>query len=581
MKEHYDVAIIGGGPGGSTTGALIKKYAPHLSVAIFEREQFPREHVGESQLPPISAVLDEMGVFDKVEAANFPIKIGATYRWGQSEKLWDFEFIPLPAYVPQERPRKYEGQVREIAFQVERAIYDEILLNHAKELGCEVFMPAKVTQIGSDGDRVTHLEIDQDKHVTATHYVDASGNSGILRRNMGVGINSPTTLQNVAFWDYWTNTEWASKFDGGATRVLVMSIGCGWIWYIPLGPTRTSIGFVCPAQFYKTQGKSPKEMYDFAISQEPLIAELTANATRDNDVRSTRDWSYVAERLTGENWFLVGETAGFADPILAAGLTLTHTGARELAYTLVALEEGSHDKQWLKEAYESNQINRVRQHIRFADFWYAGNGIFTDLQEFTRTIAADAGLELNAQDAFRWLGTGGFTHDNPAQVGIGGLDLAGARQVAQILFDDDFKWNISKYSSFKLNLDYAQEITIPGYQDGKIMRIKAYKRDSKVLAMAGLYEVVADLTKVKVDALKFQADLESYCKYKVPADLRDFMLKQAIQVLEVMIGEGWVIGKTEMSKPKLIAGSPRQGQLIHDNVETNERIANLAKGEDT
>ncbi|MFN9342582.1 MAG: FAD-dependent oxidoreductase, partial [Planctomycetota bacterium] len=68
----FDVAIIGGGPGGSTTAAYLRKYAPHLRVAVIEREEFPRDHVGESQLPPIGRVLHEIGAWDKIEAANFP-----------------------------------------------------------------------------------------------------------------------------------------------------------------------------------------------------------------------------------------------------------------------------------------------------------------------------------------------------------------------------------------------------------------------------------------------------------------------------------------------------------------------------
>lgn len=94
-NQHFDVIVIGGGPAGSTLGTLLRKYNPALNVLILEKEQFPREHVGESQLPPISKILDEMGCWDKVEAANFPIKIGATYRWGSSPKLWDFEFLPV------------------------------------------------------------------------------------------------------------------------------------------------------------------------------------------------------------------------------------------------------------------------------------------------------------------------------------------------------------------------------------------------------------------------------------------------------------------------------------------------------
>jgi 2-polyprenyl-6-methoxyphenol hydroxylase-like FAD-dependent oxidoreductase len=91
-RTEYDVAIIGGGPGGATTGALLKTYRPDLRVVIFERERFPREHVGESLLPPIGRVLEEMGCWDQVEAANFPIKLGATFRWGKSPEPWNIYF---------------------------------------------------------------------------------------------------------------------------------------------------------------------------------------------------------------------------------------------------------------------------------------------------------------------------------------------------------------------------------------------------------------------------------------------------------------------------------------------------------
>ena len=65
-----DVAILGGGPTGSTCATFLRKYNPDLRVTIVEKEVFPREHVGESQLPSIGPILDEMGVWDKVEASG-------------------------------------------------------------------------------------------------------------------------------------------------------------------------------------------------------------------------------------------------------------------------------------------------------------------------------------------------------------------------------------------------------------------------------------------------------------------------------------------------------------------------------
>src|SRR5262245_47587598 len=215
VPHHYDVAIVGGGPGGSTVGTLLKKYAPQLRVLILEREQFPREHIGESQLPVISEVLDEMGCWDKVEAADFPIKIGATFRWGKTPELWDFEFLPLGEFKNEPRPARYEGARRQTAFQVDRAIYDELLLRHAAECGCEVRQGTAVAKVNHEGDRITGLTLSTGETITARYYVDASGNAAVIRRAMGVPVDCPTHLKNIAIWDYWENAEWAVEIGVG------------------------------------------------------------------------------------------------------------------------------------------------------------------------------------------------------------------------------------------------------------------------------------------------------------------------------------------------------------------------------
>src|SRR4029079_6286038 len=97
-------------------------------------------------LPPIGAILHEMGVWDKVEAANFPIKIGATYRWGKTKGLWDFDFLPPASFKDERRPGKYVGQRKATAFQVDRSIYDQILLDHARELGAEAREETRVVE---------------------------------------------------------------------------------------------------------------------------------------------------------------------------------------------------------------------------------------------------------------------------------------------------------------------------------------------------------------------------------------------------------------------------------------------------
>lgn len=570
MSHDFDVAIVGGGPGGSTLGGLVKKYRPEWSVAIIEREKFPREHIGESQLPHIGPVLEELGVWDKVEAANFPVKIGATFRWGKEPELWDFNFIPPQDFLPLTRPAPFEGVRRMTAFQVDRAIYDDILLRHAEGLGCTVWEQTWVRDVARTGDAIDALKLSNGASVTARWYVDASGNAGVLRKAMGVEIDCPTELKNVAFWDYWENTAWADTIGVGGTRIQVISVDFGWLWFIPLGPTRTSLGLVCPASYYKDSGKTPEELYEIALNSSERIGELTRGGTRSGEVRTRKDWSYVADRQSGANWFLVGEAAGFADPILSAGLTLTHVGARELAYTLFALDDHSYDPHWLLENYGENQRRRVRQHMRFAEFWYATNGQFSDLKDFCQLIAREAGIAMTPKQAWAWLAQGGFANDSIGQAGIGGYSLSAMNQVTQRFLDEDLRWHASDRNVFKLDLQGAERTRIATYNAGRVIAVDCLTRDGKRLPMVGFYAVLVECLRRASDIETVVGMLGQMVQKQFHTAERQAMLLHAMQVLEVMVAEGWVKATLDPTRPRLNMSSPRVGELIRPHVDLSQ-----------
>ncbi len=552
-----DVAIIGGGPAGSTCGTLLRKYAPDMDVVILEKERFPRDHVGESQLPGVSGVLAEMGVWDAVEAAGFPIKIGASYTWGRDAESWDFDFFPVERFVDEPRPARYEGQRRQTAFQVDRAIYDDILLRHAESMGCEVREQTLVRRVLRTGDRVDGLELDSGEVVRATHYVDASGAPALLRRAMDVTGWTPAELKNIAVWDYWRNAEWAVEIGVGATRVQVRSLPYGWMWFIPLGPDRTSIGLICPVTYYKESGLSPEELYRRAIGEQAQIAELTRNATPEGPIQTCKDWSNSADRLVGENWFLTGEAAGFADPILAAGMNIAHNAARDLAYTILELERGEHDAGWLRERYDTRHRSNIQQHIRFAQFWYASNGCFTDLKKHCVKIAKEAGLKLTPDEAWRWLSQGGFVSEQPGHAVLGSFDLTSARAIMRRMGRGRGASGIlERHNVFELDLAGAREDWLGIPDEGRIKRVRCLRRGDRIAPLVGPVGLVLDVLRraSTLDAIE-QGIRRGILALDVPPADHESVFNRAIMALEALASEGWVETRFDASKPKFKTAS--------------------------
>jgi flavin-dependent dehydrogenase len=567
------VVIVGGGPVGSTVSTLLRKYDPALDVLVVEKEKFPRDHVGESQLPGVSAVLDEMGCWDKVEAANFPIKIGLSLTWGKNPEQWDFDFYPSERWKDEPRPTQYAGQRRSTAFQVDRARYDDILLRHAESLGVEVREQTRVAEVLVDGDRIEGLVLDNGETVTGRHYVDGSGAVGLLRRALGVEVDAPKELRNIAIWDYWENAAWAVEIGVGATRVQVRSLPYGWLWFIPLGPTRTSIGLICPSDYYRESGKSPEQLYEEAIAAEKHISRLTEGGTRRGEIETCKDWSHLADRLVGENWFLAGEAAGFADPILAAGMALAHASARDVAYTILELERGRHDAAWLKDRFDQRNRTNIGQHIRFAQYWYSANGCFTDLQDYCAAIAKEAGLRLTPQQAWRWLSQGGFTAQNLEAPAAGSFDFGSAKEIVE-WFDgkNPCERLFEGHNVFKLKLDGATEGWFGRLAQGRIERVKCLTRGENTLPLHGYYGMVVAILREKSDVVQIMEVLKHHVAANVAPPQRDLAIERFFQSLDAMIQEGWVTRKRNKKRP-IITRSAGSGRLIRTAAEGEQALA--------
>ena len=244
-------------------------------------------------------------------------------------------------------------------------------------------------------------------------------------------------------------------------------------------------------------------------------------------------------------------------------MTLAHDSARHLAYVILELERGEHDRDWLLEYFQETQKGRVNQYIRFADFWYASNGQFTDLQEITKEIAKEAGMKLTPQAAFRWLSLGGFNLAEIGRPGVGGLDLGAIKEVTSIFTDNSkVTWEVNKYNTFKLDLDGAEQGTFPVLVDGRIERQLCWRRDAKTLPYGGVHSHVVDVLK---QCSNIQ-DIITGLRQRVSI-IGGFHIHDAISTLETMLIDGWVLGSLNKKKPRIRYDPPRgtDDHGIHSN----------------
>jgi flavin-dependent dehydrogenase len=503
----------------------------------------------------ITSILAEMEVWDKVEAANFPIKLGGTYRWGATDELWSLNFVPPEEYRPTSRPAPLDSQRSELSFQVDRSKYDKILLDHARECGCDVFEGVSVRSVTHTSDYVTGLElegpdIEVGSTLKARYYVDATGENAVLRRSLGIETEIPTTLRNIAFWDYWEGADWAETAGTTATRIQVMSLGWGWLWFIPISQDRTSIGLVLPSGYYKASGKKPEQLYHEAVRADPLISQLTRNAKCEGRFTATKDWNFLTSRLAGTNWFLAGDSCGFADPILSAGMTLAHTSGRKVACSILELFRKQQDPAWIRQQYSDGHRAQISHHMRFAEFWYAGNGRFTDLKAYCSEIAESAGLKLDPDEAFRWLGTGGFALDNPGFAQAASFPLAGVKQMTKFILGEQARWSSLEFNSFRSNLNGVKQKSTAFYDSGRIVAIPTYERGGKSLPLCGLFPVILQLLEHTSDGLEvMRLALNNALRMEILQHPSQSMAIGA--ALEALVSDGWVIGTLDPNKPNL------------------------------
>jgi len=394
-NPDFDVAIIGGGPAGASMGAYLGKAG--VKCVVFERELFPRPHVGESLVPSSMRVFSDLGFLDQMEEAKFPHKYGAAWTSEDQSGAYYTNFNPASKLgegreemSPETHvdirfdERRQDGVDRDYTYHVDRGKFDLMLLQHANKLGAAVYEGVKVTSVDfGPKEPVVRFQMGQNHKemgVSARMVIDASGRNTFLGNQLKLKIKDTVFDQYAihSWFDRYDRKVFAKKDDHREYIFIhFLPISNTWIWQIPISDSVTSIGVVTQKKNFAKSKQDREKFFWESVGTRPMLREALGKADRIRPFKDEGDYSYAMKQLAGDRYLLVGDAGRFVDPIFSTGVSIALNSSR-FAHknVLAALEKNDFSRESFSE-FENKIRLGTKNWYEFISVYYRLNVLFT------------------------------------------------------------------------------------------------------------------------------------------------------------------------------------------------------------
>jgi FADH2 O2-dependent halogenase len=384
VEPDFDIGIIGGGPAGSSLAAYLAKAG--VNCVVFERELFPRPHVGESLVPSSTRVFNDLNFIDKMEEAKFPRKYGAAWTANdQSKAYYDVNWDGLnPDCNVQVRfeEREQPGVNRNYTYHVDRGKFDLLLLQHANELGATVYEGVKVSGVDFSAELpVVKFNMGRkEMGVSVRMVADASGRHTVLGNQLKLKIKDPV-------FDQYAIHTWFGGFDRHSVakqpgdydyiHIHFLPISNTWVWQIPITDDITSIGVVTQKANFAASKREREDFFWESLGSRPRIAEAVRKSERLREYKAEGDYSYAMSQICGDRFVLLGDAARFVDPIFSTGVSIALNSSRFAHKDILgALERNDFSRASFK-TFEDTITRGTKNWYDFISVYYRLNVLFT------------------------------------------------------------------------------------------------------------------------------------------------------------------------------------------------------------
>jgi FADH2-dependent halogenase len=393
MSAEFDVLVIGGGPGGSCASTYLAKAG--RKTLLLEKEFFPRFHIGESLLPYNRPMFEELGLTAKIKPHGFPKKYGAQFYIANGSRAQKFVFSN-GIYT-----RETE------ALQVERATFDHIMLNNAREKGVDVREGWTVTRFSETDQSVTINAMDPDGKAhtfNGKFLIDASGRGNLTGNQEGLRVVHPK-LKKLAIFGHFKNVYRDMGKEGGDT--IIVRLANKWFWLIPISAEKTSVGCVMDQSEFAAAKEPGPVQFEKIWRSSPVMRERMEKAELLGPMQTTSDFSYYNQRYVGKRLLRVGDAAGFMDPIFSAGVFLAMNSGKMAATTIDELLTSNRNVAASLRRYEKKLRDSMHFYWEMVHSFYTTAFLevfFNPKERFKLASAVNAALagELEGGLNIRW-----------------------------------------------------------------------------------------------------------------------------------------------------------------------------------
>lgn len=313
MGMKTDVAIIGGGPGGSAAAMFLARAG--LRVTLVEKARLPRYHIGESLTGECGNCLRTLGLEAEMTSRRHPVKYGVTVYGPKGKNAF---WVPVKGWRPE------SGLFDTHTWSVRRSDFDHMLFTAAAARGVSVMEAEAVAPLLKD-DTVGGVRVrtngGRTEDIVSEVLVDASGQAAFL---CNAGFTGRKVRGNydrqLAVFSQVAGAIRDPAAAAGNTLIFYRQKH-HWAWFIPLDDEVTSVGVVVPADYYRLKDESKDDFLLRELHQ--LNPELTRRLPKIDFIEEARvvsNYSYRISNFAGKGFLCVGDSHRFIDPVFSFGV---------------------------------------------------------------------------------------------------------------------------------------------------------------------------------------------------------------------------------------------------------------------